>query len=143
MPVANVSGNLRHFATGSSTSVARRKFNFTRAHIESLPNPTNGQRAYYYDTKVRGLCVAVSPLGKKTFILYRKVSGRPERITIGPFVDLSIDQARSRAEQLNADIATGENPAANRRRIRNEATLKELFNNYLEHHAKPFKRTWA
>ena len=56
---------------------------------------------------------------------------------------MSIEQARSRAEQLNADIAMGENPATNRRRIRDEATLKELFNTYLEHHAKPFKRTWA
>jgi integrase len=134
---------MRPFATSGSTSVARRKFNFTRASIEALPNPTGGQRAYFYDTKVRGLAVAVSPLGKKTFLLYRKVSGRPERITIGPFSDLSIDQARTRAEQLNADIAMGENPAANRRRVRDEATLQELFNTYLEHHAKPFKRTWA
>src|SRR6516225_6563654 len=142
MTVAENRQKLLRIATSGSTPVAR-KFNFTRDRIEALPNPTNGQRAYYYDTKVRGLAVAVSALGKKTFILYRKVSGRPERITIGPFVDLSIEQARSRAEQLNADIAMGENPAANRRRIRDEATLKELFNTYLEHHAKPFKRSWA
>jgi integrase len=132
-----------NFATSGSTSVADRKFNFTRERIEALPNPTGGQRAYYYDTKVRGLAVAVSPMGKKVFLVYRKVAGRPERITIGPFVDLSIEQARNRAEQLNADIAMGENPAAHRRRIRDEATLKELFATYLEHHAKPFKRTWA
>jgi integrase len=132
-----------NFATSGSTSVADRKFNFTRERIEALPNPTSGQRAYYYDTKVRGLAVAVSPMGKKVFLVYRKVAGRPERITIGPFVDLSIEQARNRAEQLNADIAMGENPAAHRRRIRDEATLKELFATYLEHHAKPFKRTWA
>jgi hypothetical protein len=48
----------------------------------------NGQRAYYYDVKVRGLAVAVSPAGKKTFLPYRKVAGRPERIAIGPFIDL-------------------------------------------------------
>jgi len=130
-------------ATSGSTPVAHRKFNFTREKIAALPSPTNGQRAYYYDTKVRGLAIAVTGLGKKTFILYRKVSGRPERITIGPFVDISIEAARSRAEGLNADIAKGENPAANKRRIRDEATMLELFNTYLEHHAKPFKRTWA
>ena len=27
--------------------------------------------------------------------------------------------------------------------IRDEATLQELFDTYLEHHAKPFKRTWT
>ena len=80
---------------------------------------------------VRGLAIAVSPLGKKTFILYRKVAGRPERITIGPYSDLSIEQARRRAEQMNADIAMGENPAAHRRAVRDEMTLAELFATYL------------
>src|SRR5215467_5596397 len=111
MTVAENRRKLPKFATSGSTSGAR-KFNFTRERIADLPCPTNGQRAYYYDAKVRGLAVAVSCLGKRSFVLYRKVSGRPERITIGPFLDLSIDQARKRAEQLNADIALGENPAA-------------------------------
>jgi Arm DNA-binding domain len=87
--------------------------------------------------------MAVSPLGKKTFILYRKVAGRPERITIGPYTDLSIEQARGRAEQMNADIALGTNPAAARRALRAEATLQELFDTYLERHAKIHKRTWS
>jgi integrase len=129
-------------ATNGSTSVAQRKFNFTREAIEKLPNPTNGQRAYYYDTKVRGLTVAVSGLGKKTFVLYRKVNRKPERISIGPFADLSIEQARGKAHQLNADIARGENPAQNRRDVSAESTLKELFNIYMENHARPHKKSW-
>ncbi len=129
-------------ATSGSTAVARRKFQFTRERIESLPSPKNGQRAYYYDLKVRGLAIAVSPAGKKTFVLYRKIAGRPERVTVGPFTDLSIEQARGRAEQMNADIALGNNPAADRRSIRAEATLQELFDVYLERHAKVFKRSW-
>jgi integrase len=137
------SRKLLNITTTGSKLVARKKFIFTREKIDSLPNSTTGQPAYYYDLKVRGLAVSVSPLGKKTFILYRKVAGRPERIKIGPFEDLSIEQARGRAEQLNSDIAMGQNPAANRRKIRDEATLQELFNAYLEHHAKAFKRTWA
>ena len=141
--ITSDSPKLLKFATRGSTSVANRKFHFTRERIEKLPSPTNGQRAYYYDAKVRGLAIAVSPLAKKTFILYRKVAGRPERITIGPYTDLSIEQARGQAEKMNADIAMGENPAANKRKIRDEATLQELFDTYLEHHAKPHKRTWS
>jgi integrase len=129
------------FATSGSTSVAR-KFHFTREKIDAIHAPTSGQRAYYYDLKVRGLALAISPAGKKTFVLYRKIAGRPERISIGPFSDLSIDQARGRAEQMNADIALGNNPAADRRSIRAEATLQELFDTYLERHAKVFKRSW-
>jgi len=127
-----------------STGVAQQtRFNFTRERIEALPWPTNGQRAYYYDTRVRGLAVAVSPHGKRVFVLYRKIAGRPERLTIGPYVDLSIEQARHRAEELNGDIATGKNPAARRREVRDEMTLAELFQHYLEHYAKEHKRTWA
>ena len=60
-----------------STRVAqpKRKFNFTKKAVDALASPINGQRAYFYDTKVRGLAVAVSPAGKKSFILYRKVAG--------------------------------------------------------------------
>src|SRR5712691_882777 len=92
MSVTHHTPKLLKFATKSSTAVAQRKFQFTRERIEALPSPTNGQRSYYWDKKVRGLGIAVSPLGKKTFILYRKVAGRPERITIGPYTDLSIEQ---------------------------------------------------
>ena len=86
---------LAKISPAGSTSVAqRRKLQFTKHAIESLPSPDNGQRAYYYDAKVRGLAVAVSPAGKKVFVLYRKITGRPERLTIGPCCDLSIEQAR-------------------------------------------------
>lgn len=135
------------FATRGSTSVARqnarRKFGFTKKLLDKLPPPANGQRAYFYDSCTRGLALAVSPAGKKNFVLYRKVAGRPERITIGPYPDLTIEQARGKAAELNGAIARGENPASKRRLVRDEATLGELFLTYMEHHAKLHKKTWS
>ena len=135
------------FATTGSTSVARqkapRKFAFTKKLLDKLPLPTNGQRAYFYDSSTRGLAIAVSPAGKKVFILYRKISNRPERVTIGPYPDLTIDQARGEAARLNGAIARGENPASKRRLVRAEATLDELFQQWLEHYAKHNKKTWS
>jgi integrase len=139
-------------ATPSSTAVTRnqptdrkrtalRKFRFTKDKIDALKAPTTGQRAYSYDTVIHGLAIAVSTLGKKTFLLYRKVHGRPERINIGPYPDVSIDQARRRADELNGKIAGGENPAAKRRSVRDEDTLEDLFLKYLERHAKKRKET--
>jgi integrase len=84
----------------------------------------------------------VSPLGKKTYILYRKITGRPERITIGPCADLSIEQARKRAEEMNGAIALGANPAAKRRTVRDEMTLGELFETFLDSYAKQHKKSW-
>ena len=105
---------------------------FTKKRIDLMVCPPTVQRAYFYDGKVRGLAVAVSPRGKKVFILYRKIDGRPERITIGPYPDLTIDQARVEAEKLNGRIALKENPAVKRREIRDEDTLAELFKSYSE-----------
>jgi integrase len=135
------------FATHGSTSVARqshpKKFNFIKKTLDKLPLPTSAQRSYFYDSATSGLALAVSPAGKKVFVLYRKIDGRPERITIGPYPDLTIDQARGKASELNGAIARGENPASKRRLVRDEATLGDLFSTYLEHHAKPHKKTWS
>jgi integrase len=132
------SRKLPEFATESSTPVA--KFHFTKKAIDRLV--ADGERAYFYDDEVRGLAVAVNPTGTKMFVLYRKIDGRPERVKIGPYPDLSIDQARGMASQMNAVIAQGGNPARERRSVRSEMTLAELFDTFLLLHAKERKRTW-
>jgi hypothetical protein len=58
------------------------KLNFTKAAIESLPPPAKGW-AYHYDTKTRGLAIGISHTGARSFVVYRKVLGKPERITLG------------------------------------------------------------
>ncbi len=86
------------------------KINFTIKIINSLPIPVKGKRAYYYDLKVAGLCICVTDSGSKTFYSYKKINNRPERIKIGKFPDMSIEQARGRAGEINSRIANGENP---------------------------------
>ena len=147
MQVKENSSKSLEIATLGSTQVAKRtepkRFNFTKKSIEKAKPSGNDQRAYYYDTTTRGLALAVSPAGKKVFVLYRKVAGRPERITIGPYPDLTIEKARKRADELNGSIALGGNPAAKRRTIQDEMTLKELFDAYLDRHAKAHKKSWS
>lgn len=117
------------------------KLSFTKAAIENLPQPAAGW-TYHYDTKVRGLAIGVSFTGAKSFVVYRKVQGRPERITLGRYPDLTIEQARGKAQAINAAIAHGENPADKKRAARKEMTFGALFAEYLERHAKHNKRTW-
>jgi integrase len=130
MKIPKTSEKYRQIPTAGSKLVA--KSDFTKRRVDLMVCPSTAKRAYFYDARVRGLALAVTPLGKKGFILYRKVDGRPERITIGPYPDLSIDQARRKAEELNGKIAQGENPAEKRRAIRDENTLAELFASYSE-----------
>ena len=102
------------------------KFNFTKRSLETLTIPVDGKRSYYYDEKVRGLGVAVTDKGTITFIVYRKVDGRPERITLGRYPDLSIENARGLASETNAQISQGKNPNQEKSKLRAEITLQEL-----------------
>lgn len=118
------------------------KLNFTRAVLEALTIPINGW-AYHYDLKVQGLGIGIGSTGKKSFILYRKINGKPERISIGPYPDLTIEQARGKASELNAAIANGVNPAEIKRGRILELLFSDLFNQYIERHAKINKKTWT
>ncbi|MNS72293.1 putative prophage CPS-53 integrase [compost metagenome] len=118
------------------------KINFTKAAIDSLPLPGPGQRKFYYDTKVRGLAIRVAGNGSKAFYMYRWVAGKPQKSKLGPYPDMTIEQARKRAEEENAAIALGKDPAAERAKKKAEWTFDELFDWYLEHHAKVRKRSW-
>lgn len=118
------------------------KFNFTKRNLDTLPLPSKGKRFYYYDTKVRGLAISRTDKGTTTFIVYRKISGKPERITIGRYPDLSIENARGLASEINSQIAQGKNPNQQKHHLKAELTFKELFIHYLEKHAKTHKKSW-
>lgn len=122
--------------------MAERKINFTKSSLESLANPSKGKRGYYYDIKTRGLGISITHSGTKTFIVYRWLNGKPERITLGRYSDLTIEQARRMTAEVNATIARGENPNDRRRKEREETTLGELFNEYFYRHAKLHKKSW-
>ncbi|MBA2654423.1 MAG: tyrosine-type recombinase/integrase [Gammaproteobacteria bacterium] len=122
--------------------MSEQKVNFTKSIIESLPTASKGKRLYFYDTKTRGLGISITPAGTKTFIVYRWVKGKPERITLGRFPDLTIEQARRMAMEANADIAKGDNPNDKRRLERAEMTFSAMFSEYLERYAKVHKKSW-
>ena len=118
------------------------KINFTIKAINDLPLPAKGKRAYHYDLKVAGLCVCVTDSGSKTFYSYKKIKGSPERKRIGKFPDLSIEQARGKAGEINSRVANGENPNDLTRAERAELTFAGLFKDYIETHAKIHKKSW-
>ena len=120
-----------------------RKLNFTKRVIETLPLPDVGKRSYYYDTKVRGLGVSITNKGTKTFIVYKKVHGKPERIKLGHFPDISIENARTLAMEINTKISKGINPQKEKSNMINmHTTFGDLFNQYLDKYAKVHKKSW-
>lgn len=118
------------------------RIKFTKAVLASIAPPSGSNRLTVYDTEVKGLALVVTPKGAKTFYVYRRIDGRPERVLLGRFPDLTVEQARKRAEETNGAIAMGRNPHRERRMVAQEATFGELFEWYIEHHAKHRKKTW-
>ena len=119
-----------------------RKVNFTKAVIEAA-NAPKGTRLVLLDTKIVGLQCRVSSTGVKTFSVYKRMKGgSPERITLGRYPDISIENSRKMALTLSAEIASGANPAQVKRVHKAELTFDELFENYLNKHAKYKNRTW-
>ncbi|MEC5215714.1 integrase [Actimicrobium sp. GrIS 1.19] len=121
------------------------EINFTKDNIASLPLPETDRVTYHDSHKLAsGLQLRIAASGSKTFCVFRRVrGGQPERVTLGRYTDMSIDQARRQAGQINAAIADGKNPAAVKRAHKAEPTFGDLFGEYIRRHAKPNKLTWA
>ena len=115
---------------------------FTKEALNSLPLPDAGRRDTYLDAKTPGLQLRVTETGAKTFSLYRRIKGgQPERITIGKFPAMTVEQARKQAAIINASIAEGANPAEAKRAHRGELTFGQMFTEYGERHGAK-KRSW-
>ena len=116
--------------------------NFTKKALDELPLPPDGKRAFYRDSAIPGLGIRVTSKGVKTFIVYRKVEGKPQRTTLGRYPATKILHAKKKAEQINSQIAAGKNPNAEKRRARGEPTLGELYARYRDDYLVPHgKRT--
>lgn len=102
--------------------------NFTKDYLNALPLPAPGTRAVYHDAKTTGLQIRVTATGAKTFCVYRRIKGgQPERVTLGRYPEMSIEQARRKAADINAAIEGGENPAKVKRAHREEPTFADIF----------------
>lgn len=118
------------------------RFLFGKEKILALPIPEAGQRVVYHDTKAVGLQIRITSTGTKTFSVYRRLkAGDPERITLGKFPAMTVEQARKIAAEVNATIESGANPAETKRALKAEKTLSELFVEYGTRHGER-KRAW-
>lgn len=118
------------------------KIKFTHNRLLSL-EPSE-KRYHCYDTEMPGLRIQVTPAGTKTFQfrMWSPELGRPLLRTIGKIGSVSVKEARQQALQLAAEVNSGIDVEAERRAKREEMTFSEVFNSFIETHAKAHRRTW-
>ena len=90
----------RKGCTGVALEVAPMtiRINFTKPSLEAIMPDSSGKRLTVHDAKNPGLICLIYPSGARTFFVLRKLTGRTERIKIGAFPTVSIEQARKQAE---------------------------------------------
>jgi integrase len=105
---------------------------FSKLALEKLPAAPSGSRQAYSDTETSGLSLRVTANGIKTFVVYRKLAGRPVRVTPGRFPEVTVEQARRRATLEMAKLVDGRNPNAERKidKLRTK-TLSEVLEDYV------------
>jgi len=116
-------------------------FSFTEAKLRALEPPAKG-RSYVKDTQLPGLQVCVTAAGSKTFYFVKRIEGKPTRVRIARVGEVSLSDARIIATAKAVQIAEGKNPVLEARKQREQPTLQDLFDHWLEVHAKRHKKTW-
>ena len=107
------------------------KINFTQDRIRNLSTPKEG-RIDYYDIEVPKLTCRVSSTGIKSFVLLKWTGKTMQRVTLGRFPDMTVSDARKKAQAALTELAQGINPTEEKRKQKIRGiTLQELLDKYL------------
>jgi len=113
----------------------------TKLLVEGTEPPQVGQ-LFIRDDQLRGFALRVTASGVKSFIWEGRIKGRPRRVTLGQYLDLTVLLAPIAALETKRAVAHGADPSAMRAQERAETTFAKLEQECLERHAKQRKRSW-
>ncbi len=106
------------------------KINFTKSSIDGLI--PREQRFEFGDTKTPGLSVIITPKGIKTYVVFKRLNGKPKRITLGRSTELTVEKARKKAKMIIGEMVysgTDHNAEKRQERVRS-VTLAQVFEDY-------------
>jgi len=99
----------------------------TKRVVDALVAPASGQ-TFLRDSVLKGFGVRITAKGAIAFVVERRINGKPQRITVGPYPALTVEQARNEAQALLGKIVTGYDPVKEREEMRLKGiTLHEAF----------------
>ncbi|HMM73947.1 MAG TPA: site-specific integrase, partial [Rhodocyclaceae bacterium] len=112
------------------------KIKLTKSAVDAAE--VTGKDYELRDTIVPGFLCKVTAHGRKVFMLqYRTNWGERRKPKIGQFGELTVEQARSIAQDWLADVRKGDDPSAAKLAARMAPTVKELCEQFIEEYSKP------
>ncbi len=111
------------------------KIKLTKSAVDAaLPQ---AQAVELRDTLVPGFLCKVTPAGRKVFMLqYRTNAGERRKPALGLYGELTVEQARSLAQEWLAEVRRGGDPSAAKAAARSAPTVKELCTKFMEDYSK-------
>lgn len=116
---------------------------FTDTKIRSL-QPAEKK---YYLREANGFSIRVLPSGAKTWLFIYTQDRKRKEMNLGHYPSVTLEEARRRYREAFNVYENGKDPAAIKREMAEERRkaplVEDLVREYIEKHAKRFKRSWA
>lgn len=111
------------------------KIKLTKSAVDAAQPQT--EAVELRDTLVPGFLCKITPAGRKVFMLqYRTNAGERRKPALGLYGELTVEQARSLAQEWLAQVRRGGDPAAAKAEARQAPTVKELCTKFMEDYSK-------
>ncbi|NYT60620.1 tyrosine-type recombinase/integrase [Alcaligenaceae bacterium] len=111
--------------------------------LKTLACPQGQGKIDYHDASCKGLMIEVRATGGRTWYLrYRDARGKQRQFRMADAQDLSLDQARKRADELRGQVALGNDPAEQKAILRQVPTFAQFVDERYLPFIKGYKRSW-
>jgi integrase len=117
----------------------------TAIAVKRMRPPSTGRKETY-DAKVSGLFLRVTKTGNKSWGLDFRFNGKRERLMLGSYPVVGIDEARTAGMDALRAVKNGRNPAAEKRAAKlsnlSPDTFRAVAALFVDRHAKRNNRSW-
>jgi integrase len=100
----------------------------------------------YTKSEGNGFSIRVYTSGVKTWLYLYVIDGKRRKMNLGQYPDVTLETARGKFEDAKRQVKNGVDPLAIKEQEQEERrkapTVADLANEYIERHAKVFKRSW-
>lgn len=111
------------------------RIKFTPATVKKLPT------GMHWDSEVTGLGIRVTDTGNRKYVFkYRLPSGRVRKPNIGRVGGISLSEVRTTARKWAAKVELGQDPQAELDEAKQQMTVSELCETYMDRHSLPKKK---
>ncbi len=111
------------------------KIKLTKSAVDAAQS--QAQAVELRDTLVPGFLCKITPAGRKVFMLqYHTNVGERRKPALGLYGELTVEQARSLAQEWLAEVRRGGDPAADKAAARSAPTVAELCKKFMGDHSR-------